>query len=289
VSDCAALPAPQEEALLPAEQTEPVSEWIGANELANLAGLTDRAIRKAVFSCLSGSTWRGVRLDVRYEGRALMIYAPSLPKDLRDIWHQRYRARHFAQVFQEIPLSVVSAYDAKLARRRLVQHWRLELISPALQCKKYSKERGHAIQAIAARTVTKPNGKPWKPTVSTLENWIKSFEEGPETALAPKVREEEPTRVLVSRAWDRICPLDPAQKAGLAERLATHVKSLWAEGAPGWRRVDDFAARKFLEDCRAAGWNGVTLDLCRPGRTFVERYREYAVIAIQNGDSRNNH
>lgn len=283
MSSSAALPVqPEELPALPVEKLKPVSEWISTNDLAELASISDRKARTAAVKCSSGGTWRGVRLEVRYEGRTLMIHAPSLPKDLRDIWHRRYQAGRIAQAIREIPQSAASAREAKLARRHLVQRWRLELIAPALQYRKHGKERGHIIKALAARAVTKPNGKPWKPTVSTLESWIKSFEKGSETALAPKAREENSTRVLVSRAWDRACPLELKQK--LAECLTMHVKSLWAEGAPGWRRVNDLAAGKFLEDCRAAGWNGATLDQCRPGRAFVERYREFSVIAVQEKD-----
>ncbi|KAB2928811.1 MAG: hypothetical protein F9K30_00245 [Dechloromonas sp.] len=222
----------------------------------------------------------------RYEGNALQAYGPSLPADLRDIWHKRYQACHALQEAESVTLPSPGRYSARISDDYALWRWRLELLADALQFPKFSKERGEALKATAAKETTKPNGKPWRPAVSTLEAWLKIVEEQGEQALQRKRRKESAPRVLISRAWDKACPLANDKKAEIAAHMETHVKTLWKEGAPGWKRVNQLASVELLEQCRLAGWDGATLKSCEPGRPFVEKFREFALVALKEKNAK---
>lgn len=284
LDNTAVLPALRKEdgTLQPAEQLGPIPEWMDTQQLADLAGVSLRAAQIAGTSCLSGGTWRGVRLEVRYEGRALMIHAPSLPQDLRDIWHERYKTKRLAQIVEKISLSASAKHGKKTAEDYALMRWKLDLITPALEFPKFSTARGTVINAMVGKEYIAPNGKTISPALKTLQSWLKDFEEGGETALYRKERKKEGPRVLISRAWDTTCPLGQKIKTEIAEKLEIRVKSLWTEGAPGWRRVNQLASVALLELSRAAGWEGATLENCSPGRPFVEKFREFYLAAVKD-------
>lgn len=262
-----------------------VREWITTLQFSELAGLGERQARRALVSCHSGGKWNGVSLIVRYEGKAIQVYAPSLPAELRDIWHDRYQAAITVQKTSALTIPSPDSYHRRIAENYTLERWKLELLATPLQYPKNSPERGAALRDLASKEVTKPNGKAWKPSASTLAAWIKTLEESDSKALRRKPREEKKPRVLISRAWDKACPLAIEKKTRIAEHMATHVKSLWAAGAPGWRRVEQLASVELMGQCKAEGWQGVTLDQCWPGRSFVEKFRVYYLVALkeQNG------
>lgn len=263
-----------------------VCEWISSSELASLADISLQASRKAIAKGFHGKKWRGVQLQTRIDSGERQVSALSLPLDLRDIWHTRYQIA--TAVEKTTPLTIPSPdrYSRRIAEDYALERWKLELLAPALQHPKGSRERGEALREVASRAVTKPNGKTWQPSVSALSGWIRSLEEGDEKALRRKKREEIAPRVMISRAWDKACPLDTEQKASIAERLATHVKSLWASGAPGWKRINQLASVELLDQCRAAGWPGVSLEQCQPGRPFVEKFREFSLVALKEKNAK---
>lgn len=244
-----------------------------------IAGIGLRAAQKAAAACFNGATWRGEKLKACYEGKEIRVLAPSLPRELRDIWHKRYHATLTVQQPESLTLPSPGRYSAKIADDYALRRWKLELLAPALQFPKYSKGRGEALKSIASKETTKPNGKPWKPTISTLEAWLNIFEEQGEQGLQRKQRLESNPRVLISRAWDTACPLANNTKTAIATHMETHVKSLWAVGAPGWKRVNQLAGVELLEQCRKSGWDGATLKNCEPGRPFVEKFRVFSLIA----------
>lgn len=263
-----------------------VSEWITTLQFSELSGLSERQARRTLVSCYSGSKWKETALVVRYEGKALQVYAPSLPNELRDIWHERYQTTTTVQKTNALTIPGPDSYHRRIAEDYAQERWKLELLAPALQFSKSSRERGAALRDLASKEITKPNGKAWKPSVSTLAAWIKTLEESDSKALRRKPREEKAPRVLISRAWDKACPLAIEKKTRIAEHMATHVKSLWANGAPGWRRIDQLASVELMEQCQAEGWQGVTLAQCRPGRSFVEKFRDYYLVALKEKNAK---
>lgn len=263
-----------------------VSEWIPTSTLANIAGIDERNARNAIKSGMGGKPWRGTVLLGRLSGRQLEVYAPSLPRELRDIWHKRYQAPLTVQGPESLTLPSPERYSAKIADDYALRRWKLELLAPALQFPKFSKGRGDALKSIATKETTKPNGKPWKPAVSTLEAWLKIVEQQGELALQRKPRQEMFPRVLISRAWDKACPLAGNIKAEIAAHMETHVKTLWKEGAPGWKRVNQLASIELLEQCRNAGWHSAMLKNCEPGRPFVDKFRNYALVALKEKNAK---
>lgn len=263
-----------------------VHEWITTLQFSELAGLGERQARRALVSCHSGGKWNGVSLIVRYEGKALQVYAPSLPAELRDIWHDRYQAATSVEKTNALTIPSPDSYHRRIAEDYALERWKLELLATPLQYPKNSPERGASLRDLASKEITKPNGKPWKPSVSTLAAWIKTLEESDSKALRRKPREEKAPRVLISRAWDKACPLAIEKKTRIAEHMATHVKSLWANGAPGWRRIDQLASVELMEQCQAEGWQGVSLAQCLPGRSFVEKFREYHLVALKEKNAK---
>lgn len=267
-------------------ETTVESEWISTKIFASLAGISGEAARKAISRSFQGLQWRGMLLQSRLQGRSLQVYGPSLPEDLRDIWHERYRSSHPVPEPGKLTLPSPEHYSTKIADDYALRRWKLDLLAAALQFPKFSKERGDALKAIAAKETTKPNGKPWTPAISTLEAWLKIIEEQGDQGLQRKPRQESNPRVLISRAWDTACPLPVDKKTEIAAHMATHVKSLWAEGAPGWKRVNQLASVELLEQCRRAGWQDATLKNCEPGRPFVEKFREFALVALKENNAK---
>lgn len=241
-----------------------------------------RSAQRAALQCHNGKAWHGVVLECATNGRGLQVNALTLPSDLRDIWHERCQTTTTVQKTNALTIPSPDSYHRRIAEDYALERWKLELLAPALQYSKSSRERGAALRDLASKEITKPNGKPWKPSVSTLAAWIKTLEESDSKALRRKPREEKAPRVLISRAWDKACPLAIEKKTRIAEHMATHVKSLWANGAPGWRRIDQLASVELMEQCQAEGWQGVSLAQCLPGRSFVEKFREYYLVALKD-------
>lgn len=269
-----------------AELVGDVTEWIPTKTLSTLAGISERAARAAIVSCLSGGEWRGTQLQGRYEGKALQVFGPSLPADLRDIWRERYNATNTVQKPARITIPSPTKYSATIGDDYALLCWKIELLAAASQYPKGSRARGQALSEAASREHTKPDGKRCAIGLSTLQGWLKTLEEKGEQGLHRKTREEASPRVYISRAWDDACPLPLTKKAEIAAHMSQHVASLWKEGAPGWPRVNQLAAPELLDHSRAAGWNDATLENCTPGRAFVEKMRSYSLVAIKEKNAK---
>lgn len=261
-------------------------EWITTGQLAALAGIDERTARTAAADCLAGKTWKSTAMKVIREGKPLMIYGPSLPEYLRDIWHKAYEEGTRVKAPAAVALPSPATYSEKVVESYRWQQWRLDLIAPALKEPKYSEERGNALGALVGKQFTKPNGRIFCPSLATLQGWVKRFEEVGEQALTRKARKEQDPRVLVNRRWDKESPFPPEQKAEIAEEIGLEVRSLWASKAPGWARVNQLASVKLFSLCRDAGWNEATPENCQLGRSFVEKWREFGLIAIKETNAK---
>ena len=263
-----------------------VSDWIPTKALAEIAGIGERAARKIIKAGMSGKEFRGALIHSRLAAGALEVYAPSLPENLRDIWHKRYKAGTAVKFPAPLDLPGADKYTASVAEDYALQCWKLDLIAPALRFPGDRRQRGAVLREIAGKEVTKPNGKAWKPGLSTLREWLHLVEEGGPPALRRKPRKESAPRALVSRRWDAACPLQATRKAEIAESFAGHIRSLWAAGAPSARSVCHLASAELLQQCRAAGWDGATLAICTPTRAFVERFRAFSLVAIKEQNAK---
>lgn len=266
--------------------TKELSEWITTSQLGTIAGIDRRNATAAATRCLNGKEWQGTVMTVRAEGRRLMVYAPSLPEKLRNIWHKSYTEATRVKSPSPVTLPSPKTYNEKAVVGYRWQQWRLGVIAPALMMPKYSEERGSALRAIVRRELIKPNGKTCRLSMATLQAWVQKYEAAGERSLAPKARDESAPRVLINRRWDRESPFPSDEKAEIAGELLVHVQSLWAGGAPGWPRVNQLGSVKLLHRCLEAGWKEATLEICQLGRPFVEKAREYSLVAIQEGNAK---
>lgn len=256
-----------------------VEVWIGTESLAVLASISQRASQKAAIECLSGGTWRGVALKVRYEGRNLQIFGPSLPEDLRDIWQKGYQQTLLANLPPAVDTSQMDKDAQKVGDRFNLIRWRLEIIASVLPHGKGTRARGNALRELAGKQYTRPDGKVVTLSYATLAEWAKRYADGGEKALARKARANTGRMTIINRQWDRACPLPEEEKQRIGSEIETYIRSLWAQGVPGANKIENFATSKLVELCRAAGWLDADLQNCAVGRHPVEMHREVGVIA----------
>lgn len=271
---------------LPATQSEPVQEWMDTKAVAGLADISDRAVRMAAVSCLSGSTWRGVRLEVRHEGRALLIHGPSLPPELRDIWHKRYQSTLPPNLPAPVTLAAPTQLHEEAADRFNLIRWKLSILTPALEFPKGSHGRGKALRDLAGKEYIRPDGKAIKPAYNTLAAWIEKYVTEGEAGLVRKPRAKGERRTIINRQWDTACPLPDEEKTRIGAELEAYIRSLWAAGTPGVNKIEGFATSKLMELCRAAGWMEASLKNCAVGRHPVELHREVALIALKERNAK---
>lgn len=255
-------------------------EWITTSSLAALAGIAPRNARAAAASCLEvGRTWRGAALLVRNEGRALLIHGPSLPPDLRDIWHKRYLTGTALDLPTSATLPAPSSYDSGAGKRFAEIRWKLEILGPALDQPPHSRARGAELRTIAAKEHQHPNGKWVKIARSTLDEWMRNLVTKGEVSLARKRPTPGTPRVIINRAWDAACPLSDDEKQQIRSDLETYLKTEWSKGVPGVYRIIEFASSKLVEFCRVKGWAAASLENCHIGRHLAEKYRAWALVA----------
>lgn len=269
------------------------SVWINTDEFATLAGLTERGARKALIKCLSGGTWRALSLNVRVVegtggrgGKSYQVYVPSIPKDLRDIWHKRHPAALNHPTVEPIMLPAPESYDSRIAKEVAEWKWKLAIIAPALGFSKRSNGRGAVLADIAGKMHTQPDGKIVTYSVGTLRDWIRTAEEGDHTELARKHIKKGLRRVIINRKWDKSAPMPEPEKRRIAEEIEIHTRSLWRSGVDGWCKVDTLASSKLWELSRSAGWADASLEACHLGKYYVERHRGVGVVATKEKDAK---
>lgn len=273
--------------------TDFASVWIGTEEFSTLSGLTERGARKAIVRCLAAGTFNGKTLTVRtIEGaggrgsNAYQVFVPSLPQDLRDIWHKRQPEALKPHTVDPVMLPAPENFDSRMAKEVAEWKWKLSVITPALDFPKQSKGRGAALEEISGRLHQTPDGKAVTYAVSTLRAWLKSVEEGEPTTLSRKRRKKGLRRVIITRKWDKIAPFPEPEKRLIASEIEEHTRKLWRDGAPGWKKVELLSSSKLWELSCAAGWNDAPRAACNVGRHWVERHRDSSLIAIRDKDAK---
>lgn len=270
-----------------------VSVWINTNEFATLAGITERGARKALIQCQSNGTWKGLPLTIRtvegvggQGGKSLQVFVPSLPKNLRDIWHNLHPAALNPPTVEPIMLPAPKSFDSRMGREVAEWQWKFSIVAPALEFPKHSNGRGAVLADIAGKQHKTPDGKIVTYTTNTLREWLKSVEEGEAPALARKRRKKGLRRVILTRAWDKAAPLPEPEKRRIATEIENYTRDLWRSNAPGWKKVDLFASSKLWELSRAAGWEDASREACNVGRHLVEKYRAWQLVAIKENDAK---
>lgn len=259
---------------------DPATSWLSVRELSGLSGdLNERNARDACRRCHEGGAWRGTRLDVRKrDGKAYEVRVTSLPRDLYEKWLAAQPAplvpaveTHQLPALQENP-------GIRLPEPEWIEEakWKLALIEPALAHPPRSRARGNVITEIAAVEYAKPDGRAIRIGERTLSDWIKKYEVKGLQGLVRQRRHDAP-RVFITREWDAACPLPEDAKAAIADKIATHIKSLWRTADPGCNNTARLATTALQRFCHEAGWHAASLEDCRITRHVVEKYRPYSL------------
>lgn len=269
------------------------SVFITTKEFSEIAGIGLRAAQLAVSTCLNGGTWRGHNLTVQeikggtgQGGKALQIYVPCLPKNLRDIWHNLHPAALNPPTVEPVMLPAPESYDSRIGKEVAEWQWKLSLIAPALGFPKNSNARGMVLADIAGKTHKTPDGKAVTYSVCALREWVRTAEEGEYTSLARKRRKKGLRRAIITRAWDKAAPFPETEKRRIAVVIENYTSDLWRNGAPGWKRIDQFASSKLWEQSRASGWEEAGRKACKVGRHWVERHRAVGLVAVKEKDAK---
>lgn len=289
-----------------------LEKWVAAQVVADLAGVTYRAVAKAV----EARTWRGCDLLVREEitgrgrgGKSLLVHVDSLPADLREAWylergivlHQKPDA-----TTGETLLVPEQAYqnDARFEADLELARWRHEVIRPVISLEKLSADRAALIGELAATPRLFPNGTRKSVTKQTLYNWVKAFEaEGLNGLIRKRRADTAVKRQQVTRAWDKFFAehIDATEQARVSDELTAYIRSLWASGERGWRAISEKSTTRLIElsrDLRVVTFDALELGrcgdtakaqtqfgVCHVNRRKVEGEREYRIIAVKNKDN----
>ncbi|NMG45947.1 hypothetical protein GPA22_19705, partial [Aromatoleum toluvorans] len=272
-------------------------QWLSVEDFSTLAGIADRRGRRALSRAMEGLTWNGHQLTVRSiagqggkSGERYEVFAPSLPAPL----YAKWLAARARQPMPEAPAVTVTVqvitHDPAAGKRSAKALWVLSIIRPILGLKRHTPERSAAIAEVLSREHTRPDGKAVRVSKSQLYEWLKRYEAAHVDGLKPRQRADiGKRRVLVTREWDKACPLDEGSKQAVAEVLADYVRSLWASGAAGWAVIQQFASLKLEEMSRGAGWDAPTMTMkpaCRLSRAFIEQYRRSSLLAVADKDAK---
>ena len=281
----------------PAVSFEPsaLPVWIGAAELARLAGIAEQNARSALAACAKGATWRQYPLQVRTKAggpasarNPYLVHVASLPPALSEKYMERAVAAHppVPVKLGDMP-AMPTRVDLKAAKKEAELRWKLQILGPAMEYHEGSSARAETLRGIAARKHIGLDGKTKRISLRTLQGWITRIKKAESVdGLLRKDRADRPDRNLISRAWDKACPLPDGVKQGIACEIETYVRSLWAQGVPGWKVCEEYASSKLAELSRAAGWGDASYDLCRVGRYYVEKHSETKLIAIKEKDAK---
>lgn len=252
--------------------------FINLPELARLAGLTERAIEKAVARSLRDHayTWRGVHLAVRIvhgrggrSGRQYEVRRDSLPLDLQ---------QHFKDRYGEAPPQLSHGPQAQEER----EFW-YHVIAPALAHAKSSRERGQAIREAASQERWRPGRKPFRVSERSIQRKLDDYEAHGLAGLGRAKRADTGrTKVIVTRRWDQAVSLNAAEKHRIADRIRGYVGGLALKStAPALIR--QFAAVELAKLTREAGCDlgANAASVCHLPKMFIESERQRLRKATQ--------
>ncbi|WP_416199272.1 MAG: Integrase catalytic domain-containing protein [Pseudomonas helleri] len=278
----------------------PEGNWLSAEAFAGITGVKERMGRHALAQAARGKPWKGSLLAVRTvqstggkSGERYEVLATSLPPEL----FQKWIAAKARQPIPQAPVARTIALedcdlrlDPLLSKRTDEAIWRQSVVLPIVAFRPHTPERAAAIKSVLAQKHIRPDGTTIKVGKSALYTWLKRYERDGLTGLSPSQRKDAgASRTIITRAWDKACPLDLEDKRKIAEELRTYIRSLWANGIAGWRMAQQLASSKLMEMCSQAGWQGqqtTMLKACQISRSVIEEGRPYSLVAIYEKDAK---
>lgn len=244
-------------------------DWIGAEEMANRAGISPQAARKALRAAEHGRYWRGTPLTVRRiagrGGRSGLAYEVSLSS----VQAALEAPSDTLPIPIEAPLRMTAPGDqgALVARR-------FKAIQAALDHPRGSSERAAALRTASAGTETDQD---------TLRRWVRQYERYGMSGLARKrpANAGQP-RMVISQVFDPAYLAAGGDRAGL-ERLGVtftrKLRGIWQSRAEegGWAQVRRFAEWELGKLCKAEGLEIAPAALTL-SRRHVERYASDRIV-----------
>lgn len=289
-----------------------LEKWVSPDDVAALADVSERMVRKAI----TARRWRGADLIVREEaasvgrgGKVLRVHVDSLPADLREAW---YLARGVVLHARPDPATGGTvlvpedrlANDPRFDARRVMAEFRLSVIRPVIALPKGSPERKALIEAQAEREWVQPDGKRKRVSRATIYAWVQAHDAEGLAGLMPSMRADAgKRRVVVSEAWDAFFAgrIGPAVQSRVADDLTGYIRSLWSNGESGWRAVCEKSTTRLIEfsrDLRDVRFDALDLGrlgdraglatqfgVCAVNRRLAEAQREYRLLAVRAKDN----
>ncbi|WP_423395604.1 Mu transposase C-terminal domain-containing protein [Burkholderia sp. LMG 21824] len=270
--------------------------WLDADAFARLAGIKERAGQHALTRSSQGAQWRGRQLTVRAvecvggnSGKRLEVFAPSLPAELYEKWIElnARQPMRIAPVGLRIELPDNARIDPLHSKRVADAKWRLSVIELILATRPRSPERADAFKTAMEQEHVRPNGTRERVGRTALYQWVADYEEDGFIGLISEQRADaRKPRVIISRAWDKACPIDIDAKRNIGAELRDFIRGLWVSGASGWRTVQQLASTRLIELSREAGWSAATRDLCMVPRVMIEAEIKYRGVSIHDQDAK---
>lgn len=221
--------------------TPPATLWLNVKDFSTIAGIAERRGCRALARGAEGLPWNGHYLEVRKiegcQGRGGMKYevcVSSLPSQLYARWiaTKAQQPAIAVPVVQTINLEDCDTrLDPLLSKRTDEAIWRLSIIQPLLEYRRWTPERSAIAKALLKRQHMRPDGSKTCISRSALYEWVSRYEEQGLEGLSSRQRKDAgKSRTLVSRAWDKACPLEEAAQQAVASQLRDYIRSLWRSG-----------------------------------------------------------
>ncbi|MGU9982601.1 hypothetical protein ACJ4V0_21470 [Phreatobacter sp. HK31-P] len=259
-----------------------MTPFIGLPQLADLAGISDRAAEKAVTRSIREEAylWREARLVIRTTrgrgGRSGLRYEvrlDSLPIDLQ---------RRFNEICGPEAPRLSHGPKAQVER----DFW-YHVISPALAHPKGSRARAEAIRSIVGREHFGPGGRPKDVSERNVLRKIKNYELRGDLGALGRAKRSDAGRkaTIISRRWDGSVALDETTKRRIGDDLRHYVRGLHSQGeSAGILAL--LASSKLLRLTREAGVDlGADGEvICRVPPHVLNAERVFRKVALKARD-----
>jgi len=295
------------------------TSWLSALALAEAAGISDRAARKAMARARAGMCWRGCTLEIRKvragggpQGLRYEVGLNSLPGELRDLMAANGNsspapcAIAIPSVDSSLPAKATTSPSPVPAKTGIPPvhrptvtmdeetAWRLALIQPIRRgSEPCSAERGAMIQAVAGQEHTDWTGRRITVSERSLREWIARYEVKGLAGLGRRCREDRGRRrVALGRDWDKAVAAAGAPETDIAaavEDIRTRIASLWRSGAPSWPNVRILTAPYIMERTRKiapAMPEDVLRTISQLPRPAIEAGRAFGIVATKEKDAK---
>lgn len=261
--------------------------FLGADQFAEVMGITDRAARKIYANALQGKPWRGETLPVvalpgQRGGKGGVVWGLALDKCSPALRAKLEAANPDLKAPLNAPVN------------RAFQPWqfeeqlsRLEVIRPILATDKRSTARDIAYRQAAAqpRVIA---GQVGYHAEGTLRDWVRLYEAKGAAGLMPAQRKDRgEKRVLITREWDGGIDLPEADRAKIAQALNEKARSMIANDGTSNREVIRICERWLVCACLDAGSQFTRAQLgpiCGLNQKWAGQFDHYRLLHTKTKD-----